>query len=145
MSEGKNQQFHEKMFRLIDQFINPEKTFSRTTASLLLVKERQILRKLGEEKRSTMSALAAHVRVPLSTMTGIADKLVEKNLVKRIRSETDRRVVEVALTAGGEKVNEEEQIAFTHWFDSMFDQLNEKEKTQILGFLDKMLQSPYKD
>lgn len=48
-----------------------------------------------------MSDLAAALGVPLSTATHTIDRLVEKELVVRSRSEQDRRVVQVEMSDRG--------------------------------------------
>jgi len=48
-----------------------------------------------------MSDLAAALGVPLSTATHTVDRLVEKGLVVRNRSEQDRRVVQVEMSDPG--------------------------------------------
>jgi DNA-binding MarR family transcriptional regulator len=56
---------------------------------------------VGREKCCVMSGIARAVRLSLSTVTGLIDRLVEKKLVRRDRSHEDRRVVEVQLTDEG--------------------------------------------
>ncbi|HBC91915.1 MAG TPA: TrmB family transcriptional regulator [Pelotomaculum sp.] len=55
----------------------------------------------------TMSSLAQGMSVPMSTATGIVDRLVKKGLLERGRSEEDRRVVTVSLTESGKEVIED--------------------------------------
>ena len=61
---------------------------------------------LDSGERLTMSNLAESLGVPLSTATHTVDRLVSKNLVERQRSEQDRRVVEVEMSAYGRKLQE---------------------------------------
>ena len=49
----------------------------------------------------TMGSLAQGLSVPMSTATGIVNRLVKKGLLARGRSEEDRRVVTVSLTETG--------------------------------------------
>ena len=49
----------------------------------------------------SMGALSDRIGIPLSTLTGIVDKLVEKGFLERSRSRHDRRVVEVGITGFG--------------------------------------------
>lgn len=48
-----------------------------------------------------MGSLSEKTGLPLSTLTGIVDKLVEKGFLERTRSRNDRRVVEVGITDFG--------------------------------------------
>ena len=52
----------------------------------------------------TMGGLAQGMSVPVSTATGIVDRLVKKGLLERGRNDDDRRVVTVCLSAGGKDV-----------------------------------------
>lgn len=49
----------------------------------------------------TMTDMASELGVPLSTATHTVDRLVGKDLVMRVRSEKDRRVVQVELSDAG--------------------------------------------
>lgn len=51
-----------------------------------------------------MREIADYLRVAVSTVTGLVDKLEEKKLVKRERSDEDRRIIKIALTPKGQKI-----------------------------------------
>src|SRR6516164_4497953 len=57
-----------------------------------------LLQRYGER---TMSELAEHLGAPLSTASGIGERLARRGLVKRQRRPEDRRVVVVRLTKKG--------------------------------------------
>ena len=57
---------------------------------------------LHEHGPLSPSQIAKHVMVNSSTITGIIDRLEKKDLVRRLRISTDRRVVTVELTGGGQ-------------------------------------------
>jgi len=48
-----------------------------------------------------MSEVGRNVHVSKSNMTSLIDKLVEKELVKRVPDEKDRRVINIAITDKG--------------------------------------------
>jgi DNA-binding MarR family transcriptional regulator len=56
---------------------------------------------LGAVGRTIMTDFAAELGVPLSTATHTIDRLVRKGLVMRVRSEQDRRVVQVEMSPRG--------------------------------------------
>jgi MarR family 2-MHQ and catechol resistance regulon transcriptional repressor len=56
---------------------------------------------IGDAGHLTMGALAAHMRLSVSTMTRVVDQLVEHGLVKRCYDENDRRVCCVEPTDAG--------------------------------------------
>jgi DNA-binding MarR family transcriptional regulator len=61
---------------------------------------------LSLDRADTVAALARESSVNCGAMTRMLDRLEEKDLVKRRRSEEDRRVVHLALTAKGRSVVE---------------------------------------
>ena len=53
---------------------------------------------IGKKGEVIMRDIAEYLDVPYSTATGIVDKLVNKKILKRINSDTDRRTVKVTIT-----------------------------------------------
>lgn len=66
-------------------------------------KELLILGFIGQRKDVIMSDIAENMKAPLSTLTSIVDKLVEKKYLLRSHSEEDRRVVNVTLASKGKE------------------------------------------
>jgi DNA-binding MarR family transcriptional regulator len=60
--------------------------------------------KLHQGHASTVAELARACNLDTGAMTRLLDRLEAKGLCKRIRSETDRRVVNIALTENGREV-----------------------------------------
>lgn len=65
--------------------------------------ERQwrVLRVLWEEDGRPLLALAERTLIPAPSLIGVINRLRKEGLVERRRSPTDRRVMQVWLTAGG--------------------------------------------
>ena len=59
---------------------------------------------LGNEGPRMMRELAEHLAVAVNSMTSIVDGVESKGLVRRQRSEQDRRVIRVELTAAGGEI-----------------------------------------
>ena len=64
----------------------------------------QALQQLEPGRPMTMGEVARGIRCDPSTITGIADRLEERGLVRREPSESDRRVKSLRLTKSGESV-----------------------------------------
>ena len=62
------------------------------------------LRTIGEAGVASMSDLAQHMHLHMSTVTGIIDRLESARLVTRERSGADARVMELRLTARGRAI-----------------------------------------
>jgi DNA-binding MarR family transcriptional regulator len=66
-----------------------------------------VLWMLEQEGPATMSRVATSLGVSLSNVTGIVDRMEERELVRRSRDDSDRRVVLVEITPGGRRAIEE--------------------------------------
>jgi DNA-binding MarR family transcriptional regulator len=66
-----------------------------------------VLATLQENGAMTVGALAEALAIAAPSATGIVDRLVERGLVERVRSEADRRVVQVSLSEGGRRAVEQ--------------------------------------
>lgn len=63
-----------------------------------------VLRKLAENERINVSALATELDVSLSAVTALIDRLSRAGLVERQRDDADRRLVWLELTPHGREV-----------------------------------------
>ena len=97
--EQKAQELNRHINVMIERFVYAEATVGPSAE--LSRQELIVLRLLGFHGRRTMTRLAEEAGVAAATMTGIVDKLVARDLVKRQRRTDDRRVVEVTLTRRG--------------------------------------------
>ena len=95
---------------LVDAFgrINKIEERAMTTGlgSAISITEIHIIEKIGLSEPARMSEIAHMLGVTLATMTVACDKLEGKGLVRRARSRSDRRVVQVTLTPRGRAVYE---------------------------------------
>lgn len=81
----------------------------------------------GKYQSITMTSLAQGTSVPMSTATGIVDRLVKKGLLKRGKSEEDRRVVTVSLTEGGRALAGDLEMHFYNIIGRVRETLTEEE------------------
>jgi DNA-binding MarR family transcriptional regulator len=100
--------------------------------------EIRVLRTVGRHEHCIMSKIAAGIRLSLSSVTGLIDRLVEKKLVSRDRSAEDRRVVKVGLTDEGRELHTsvvESQVQFAR---GALKTLSPAEQDELLALLGKM-------
>lgn len=64
----------------------------------LTMPQLKVLMLLNHSDNLTIGQLADDLSVSLPNMTGIIDRLAQQNLVKRVQSDKDRRVVFIKLT-----------------------------------------------
>lgn len=67
----------------------------------LSMQELRLVEYLGDEGPKIMRQAAEHLRLAVNSVTTLVDNLVKKNVVQRLRSEEDRRIVRIELTADG--------------------------------------------
>lgn len=85
-----------------------------------------------------MTALAAHLGLPLSTATHRVDRLVKKRICVRKRSAADRRVVEVSLTPKGRQMFEFFSLVRQTMVRDMLAPLSPAERQQLLRLMTKV-------
>lgn len=95
----------------------------------------------GEGDRLPSLEIANRMITVVPAITGLIDKLEQKGLVKRERSEEDRRVWYVKLTKKGEKLVEEMQEPNTAMHKRLVGHLSKKESDQLLRLLQKARES----
>ena len=99
-------------------------------------KELTVIVFVGQHQNVKMSDIADNIFAPMSTITSIVDKLVDKKLINRDHSGEDRRVIYVSLSSAGKVaynkvVDKKKKIA-----ESVLSKLNEKEQVLISKYLD---------
>lgn len=111
-----------------------EKTVGLTAPQLLLL---QLLRQHGQV---TAGSLAREMNLSQATVTTVMDRLEEKRLVTRNRSDADKRKVFAALTEEGEKLLVNAPMLLQQHFIRQFQDLQNWEQTQILTVLQHVAQ-----
>lgn len=96
-------------------------------------------------RADTVAALARETYVNCSAMTRMLDRLEEKNLVRRRRSQSDRRVVHLELTDRGLRIGDELQPLINAELQRHLRGFNEKEISTLLDFLRRMVENANKE
>lgn len=78
-----------------------------------------------------MSQLADYTDIPMSTATGIIDRLVKNGYLKRERSDADRRIVTLQLTVKGKEYAERFKAILSGYIERIFSALDEDEKALL--------------
>ncbi len=86
-----------------------------------------------------MSDLADATHQSAASLTGVVDRLREKQLVERIRDERDRRQVLVAVTTQGRELLSEIKQARREQMQMALNHLDEAEVQLLITLLDHML------
>jgi DNA-binding MarR family transcriptional regulator len=108
------------------------RTIGLTAPQLLLL---QAIRNLGAV---AISRLAMEVSLSQATVTTIIDRLEDRGLVTRQRSDCDKRVVHALLTDAGRELLKSAPTPIQEAFSTRFAQLPDWEQSQILAALQRV-------
>jgi DNA-binding MarR family transcriptional regulator len=102
---------------------------------VLSAHQASILSHLDDVEPTSMSELAEHMGVTLSTMSLGIKRLVAGGYVVSERSATDRRVVELRLTAAGVRMKEAQTVLDPERVDAVLGRLNRDERNRAIAGL----------
>ena len=124
---------------LVDVFGRINKIEERAMAgglgSAVSITEIHIIEKIGDRDPERMSEVAG---VTLATLTVACDKLVAKGLVRRVRSQEDRRVVNIMLTDKGRAAYEYHKDFHERMIASLVDTLSPEQTALLAQSLEKL-------
>ncbi|MFR3787452.1 MarR family winged helix-turn-helix transcriptional regulator [Agathobaculum desmolans] len=127
---------------LVDVFGRINKIEERAmTAGLdrtVSITEIHIIEKIGLQEPVRMSELARLIGVTLATLTVACDKLEAKELVRRVRSREDRRVVYLTLTAKGRAAYEYHRSFHERMVSAVVDTLTPEQAAVLAQSLEKL-------
>jgi DNA-binding MarR family transcriptional regulator len=90
------------------------------------------------EGQATPAGLAAKTGVTRATISGLLDGLQKDGLIERRADPEDRRLIRVHLTAAGQNFLDKIRPAYSRWFSSIVEPLNEQERQQLVFLLEKI-------
>jgi len=114
-----------------DEWIELDLKFSKSEIFTLLFLDRR--------KELTMTELVEYINSPMSTATGIADRLVRNGYISRQRSESDRRVVILTLTDKGSKLVGNMKELLLGYITMAVEELTEEETRFLTSIIFKIL------
>ncbi|MCD6578370.1 MarR family transcriptional regulator [bacterium] len=92
-----------------------------------------ILAKSGEQK---VSDISEKMGLSDSTVSGILDRLEQKEILERKRDKDDRRVVKIYLSKGSQKIYQEFHRKRGEYFTHLLKELSEQEIKDIIKGLE---------
>ncbi len=97
------------------------------------------------KRADTVAGLARMTGVGFASMSRMLDRLEEKDLLRRERSETDRRVVHLHLTPKGKKIANKIWPIVVEGMHVHLDGFKKEELAQFNGLLGRMLANGARD
>jgi DNA-binding MarR family transcriptional regulator len=131
----------EELSRFIERLTARFKETDALFASRLEVSDRELalLRTLVAEGPMITKALGGRFRVPVSTMTGLVDRMERKGLVRRIPGRRDRRSIELEATPAGALALREHTRGIEAIARGMLDALPERDQQALVAILRRAL------
>ena len=93
---------------------------------------------VGDSGEVIMKEISDMMNVPMSTATGIVDKLVQKGYLKRKHSERDRRTVQIELATKGIEARDLFKRLKKQMTSHIIEILSQDESAQLLQLLEKI-------
>ena len=101
----------------------------------------KVLSVISKSDIRTMSDIANEMAVSLSAITAIVDRLVELELVNRVRSKKDRRIVEITINEKGREVLLHKEKVIRNILDKCFASFSQEEMEICIMAMDKIAQN----
>lgn len=132
--------FENSLFDLFDQI---KVLISQDTWENILLNctknEMLVLMLMYRGSEVNMTQIADYLNVPLNTATGIVTRMEKKDMIQRIRSMEDKRVVTLALTEGGQQQVGAILKTFIGYGKKLFTVLTTEEIAMISSIFDKVI------
>ena len=103
--------------------------------------ELRVIELLAVKSPRSMREICDIMALPLSTGTGVVDKLVEKDYVERNRLPEDRRVVSIELSEAGKTVYSDLMRRHLAISQAMLQGLTEEEQAMLLLLMRKVVRT----
>ena len=123
----------------VDRNLTEKKTCSNSPLSQLTYNDLRTFELIEAKGTANMRELADQLHLPMSTLTGVTDKLVKKGFISRMRNDEDRRVVQVRLTDLGSEMIQLKKTAHTSVSEGILNALSEREQDEFLRLLKKVI------
>ncbi|MBN1794317.1 MAG: MarR family transcriptional regulator [Candidatus Omnitrophica bacterium] len=134
------EQFIERMNQIIPRFIR--KVHVRQSAIFikgdLSIPQFLVLELIGNAGRIKMCEVAAEMRISRPAVTGIVDRLAKLDLLTRLPSEADRRVIFIQLTKRGQALIQKVRSQRAEVIKVGFSALSPDERETYVSILEKV-------
>ena len=98
-----------------------------------------VLEYLSHQKFCKMNMIATATDTSFSTATGMVDRLVKHDLVKRVPGKDDRRTVLVSITDKGRRILREVYSQKRSGLIRLFSRVSTRERREYLEILEKLV------
>ncbi len=104
-----------------------------------------VLERIYFNKKMAIKDLSKQYSIPPSTLTGIIDRLEKKKLIERLRTNIDRRSIELVATPEGKTAVEKHIKEDKLFSNNFFNTLEQEKKEMLKELLEELLNNVKKD
>lgn len=119
--------------RLIKERIHTSKCLFDFTQS-----EMEVLKFLDGKKNITMKDIADYLHIKPSSATPVIESLVKRKLLTRTQSDSDRRIIYIALSSKGKEELKEKYKNVRNTIKTIFQGLNDNDKKKLIDIFSKI-------
>lgn len=123
--------------KLLDVF-NYKSEYQLRTLSIQL-QDMYVLERIYFSERIAIKDISKKYNIPPSTLTGIIDRLERKELVERLRANSDRRTIELITTEKGKTIVEKHVDEDKIFSINFFNALEQEKKEKLKELLEELL------
>ncbi len=98
-----------------------------------------LLRSLEIKGPMKSSDIAEELRVSRGAISNLTDRLFREGFVRRVRSQTDRRVVQIELTDEGQEYLRQKERERINWLSAVFQQLERDDLDDLIRICRRIL------
>ena len=136
-----NSRINEVLVKLInDIWVMEKRALATGEFEELTANDFHVIEAIGLGKGDNMGNIAKRLNITIGTLTTNVNSLVNKQYAKRIRSQADRRVVNVKLTAKGIKAYEHHAKYHENMTQAIVERVSEEELPVLVKMLDSLVE-----
>ena len=118
-------------------FDSCKEVYEEINASRITGRQFRYLIEIHKRKEVTLTELADHFQISKPSMNEVINKFENAKIIKKRRSETDKRVSYISLTSIGVTLATSNELESKRAVEKMINRLNEKEILEIKSSFDK--------
>jgi DNA-binding MarR family transcriptional regulator len=105
----------------------------------LTLTQMHYLEMINALENPNLTELAMAMKLTKPTITVLVDKLIEKELVKKVQSDADRRSTHLHLTERGKQINQMHEYAHRRIAEEIEKKIDTDELAQLTSLLEKII------
>lgn len=108
------------------------------TSAGLTAAQLRVLQIVAEQGWSTATRIAGQMRITQATVTSLVDKLVARGMVRREKSQTDRRQTNIVITPEGRQTLDAAPDPLQQRYVTNFKKMEDWEQAMIVAALERV-------